>query len=189
MAAHRMLMRYQVRIRESTSLNISAAIAIAVALALASSVQGDAFSAEPGQPAPDIAATDAQGQRLQIEGLRGKLVYVDFWASWCAPCRRSFPWMNAMQEKYGASGFQVVAINVDQKRADADRFLAQVPANFTIVYDAVGVTPKAYAVKGMPSSVLVDPQGRVLMVHAGFRDEDRAALESKIRAALPQPVK
>jgi cytochrome c biogenesis protein CcmG/thiol:disulfide interchange protein DsbE len=90
-----------------------------------------------------------------------------------------------MQEKYGASGLVVLGVNVDQRRPDAERFLAQVPAKFTIAYDPQGTAPKLYAIKGMPSSVLIDPQGRVLLTHAGFRDEERDELEAKIHAALP----
>ena len=145
-----------------------------------------AAAIERGQPAPDFTLTDAQSQPVQLSALRGKAVYVDFWASWCAPCRRSFPWMNAMQEKYGPNGLVVVGINVDQRRADADKFLAQTPAKFSIAFDAQGATPKAYSIKGMPSSVLVDPKGQVVAVHAGFRDEDRDELEARIRSALPQ---
>ena len=144
-----------------------------------------AFALEAGQPAPDFTLAGADGKPLQLAGLRGKLVYLDFWASWCAPCRLSFPWMNAMQEKYGPGGLVVLGVNVDQRRPDADRFLAQVPAKFAIAYDPQGTAPKLYAIKGMPSSVLIDPQGRVLLVHAGFRDEERDELEARIRAALP----
>jgi cytochrome c biogenesis protein CcmG, thiol:disulfide interchange protein DsbE len=144
-----------------------------------------AFAIEAGQPAPDFTLPGADGRPLQLAGLRGKLVYLDFWASWCAPCRRSFPWMNVMQEKYGPGGLVVLGINVDQRRPDADRFLAQVPAKFAIAYDPQGTAPKLYAIKGMPSSVLIDAQGRVLLAHAGFRDDERDELEARIRAALP----
>lgn len=89
-----------------------------------------------------------------------------------------------MQEKYGPGGLVVVGVNVDQRRPDADRFLAQVPAKFTIAYDPQGSAPKLYAIKGMPSSMLIDREGRVLLAHAGFRDEDRDELEARIRAAL-----
>lgn len=143
-----------------------------------------ASAAETGQPAPDFTLAGADGKPLQLAALRGKLVYLDFWASWCAPCRRSFPWMNAMQEKYGSGGLVILGVNVDQRRPDADRFLAQVPAKFTIAYDPQGAAPKLYAIKGMPSSVLIDREGRVLLTHAGFRDEERDELEARMRAAL-----
>ncbi len=115
---------------------------------------------------------------------KGKAIYVDFWASWCGPCKQSFPWMNAMQDKYGAKGLQVIAVNVDSKRTDAERFLAKNPATFQITYDPKGDSAKSYAVKAMPTSLLIDRSGRVTHVHAGFRDEDRTDLEAKINAVL-----
>lgn len=125
---------------------------------------------------------DLPGARLAE--LRGKVVYVDFWASWCAPCRKSFPFMNALQQRHGAAGLQVVAINVDEKREDAAAFLAKVPAGFMIAYDPSGVTPKAYGVRGMPSSALVGRDGRLLWMHTGFNEADQEKLEERIRAAL-----
>lgn len=143
-----------------------------------------AFAIEAGQAAPDFSLAGADGRTLQLAAHRGKVVYLDFWASWCAPCRRSFPWMNAMQDKHGAAGLVVLGVNVDQQRADADRFLAQVPARFAIAYDPQGTSPRLYAIRAMPSSVLIDREGRVVVVHAGFRDEERDELEAKIRAAM-----
>jgi len=116
--------------------------------------------------------------------LQGRLVVLDFWASWCAPCKRSFPWWNEMQSKYGARGLQVVGVNVDRQRADAEAFLARTPARFALAFDASGETPKRYAVKAMPTSLLLAPDGRVLLRHEGFKDDDRAGLEAAISAAL-----
>ncbi len=132
-------------------------------------------------PAPPF---DLPGARLA--DLRGKVVYVDFWASWCGPCRKSFPWMNGLQQRHGGAGLQVVAINVDEKREDAAAFLATVPASFTIAYDPAGATPKAYGVKGMPSSALVGRDGQLLWMHTGFNAADRDTLEERIRTALQQ---
>jgi cytochrome c biogenesis protein CcmG/thiol:disulfide interchange protein DsbE len=143
-----------------------------------------AQAADAGQPAPPFALPTAKGDTIALDQLRGKVVYVDFWASWCGPCRRSFPWMNEMQQKYGPRGFAVVAINVDKKRSDAERFLVQHPANFTVVYDEAGSTPTAYGVKGMPSSYLIDARGNVTFVERGFLDENKAELESRIAALI-----
>jgi thiol-disulfide isomerase/thioredoxin len=142
-----------------------------------------AMALEPGQPAPaiDLAGTQAP---VSLASLKGKVVYVDFWASWCGPCKQSFPWMNEMQAKYGSKGLQIVAVNVDAKREDADRFLTEIPANFTVAFDAKGDSPKRYQIKGMPSSVLVGPDGQVIRVHAGFRPDERRAQEDAIVAAL-----
>ena len=141
------------------------------------------LAAEVGQPAPAIALQGTAGE-VSLSAMKGQVVFVDFWASWCVPCRQSFPWLNQMQAKYSARGLQVLGVNVDAKRADADTFLSQVPAKFNIVFDSAGDTPKRYAVRGMPTSVLVGADGLVLQQHAGFRDDDKAALEAAIVAAL-----
>ena len=159
------------------SVSIIAALLLAALLAAPLAQAVDA-----GQPAPTFALPTAKGEVVALEKLRGKVVYVDFWASWCGPCRRSFPWMNAIQQKYGPHGLTIVAINVDKKRSDAERFLAQNPAEFTVVYDEAGTTPSAYGVKGMPSSYLIDARGNVTFVERGFLDEHKAELESRIAA-------
>jgi thiol-disulfide isomerase/thioredoxin len=138
---------------------------------------------EKGAAAPQFDLQGVDGA-VKLAKLQGKLVYVDFWASWCGPCRQSFPWMNAMQAKYGARGLQIVGVNLDANGADAKKFLTETPATFMIGFDPQGVTPRSYGIKGMPSSVLIGPDGKVLMEHSGFRDADRAELESKIQSAL-----
>jgi len=135
---------------------------------------------EAGQPAPAFSLPTADGKTVSLAGLRGHYVYVDFWASWCGPCKQSFPWMKALQAKLGGPRFEVVAINVDEKQADARRFLGDTPAGFTVLFDAKGATPAAYGVEGMPTSFLVDPDGKVVLVHQSFKDSERDALEQKI---------
>ena len=157
---------------------------LATIVAAAALVAPLANAAEAGQAAPPFALPNAKGDTVALEQLRGKVVYVDFWASWCGPCRRSFPWMNDMQQKYGARGFVIVGVNVDKKRADADKFLVQTPAGFTVVYDESGATPSAWGVKGMPSSYLIDARGNIAYVERGFLDENKAALEQRVNALL-----
>jgi peroxiredoxin len=154
-------------------------------LALPLAWAGAALASEVGTAAPAFDLAGPAG-RVRLRDLRGKLVYLDFWASWCAPCRLSFPWMNDMQARHGARGLQVVGINVDTQRADADRFLARVPARFTIAFDPAGDSPRAYAVKQMPSSFLIGADGRVLYTHAGWHRDDAEALEQRIVRALPK---
>jgi thiol-disulfide isomerase/thioredoxin len=145
---------------------------------------GVADATDAGQPAPNLALPDAQGSVVALDTLRGKVVYVDFWASWCGPCRRSFPWMNEMQQKYGGKGLAIVAVNVDKKRADANKFLAQIPASFPVVFDEAGASPAAFGVKGMPSSYLIDARGNVAFVERGFVDASRVELEDRIKSLL-----
>jgi thiol-disulfide isomerase/thioredoxin len=155
-----------------------------MAVVLAAALEASGASAlDKGAAAPAFDLPGKDGA-VQLAKYQGKLVYVDFWASWCGPCRQSFPWMNEMQAKYGARGLQVVGVNLDAKTDDARRFLAETPARFAIAFDPAGATPRAYGIKGMPSSVLIGPDGKVLYEHAGFKEADRAELEQVIKKAL-----
>ncbi|MDH4275817.1 MAG: TlpA family protein disulfide reductase [Gammaproteobacteria bacterium] len=142
-----------------------------------------ATSAAFAESAPDFKLAGQNGA-VNLNLLRGKVVYVDFWASWCGPCRKSFPWLNQMSSRYGKKGLIVVGINLDKERALADGFLKETPAQFTIAFDPTGGTADAYQVKGMPSSFLIDKKGNIIYKHQGFRDQDTAALEKKIKAAV-----
>lgn len=159
-----------------------AALVVGVAVC-AGAAAPSAFALEVGQAPPAVELAGGTAAHALTE-LRGKVVYVDFWASWCGPCRQSFPWMNDMQRKYGARGLQIVGINLDAKRTDADQFLSQLPAQFALAFDAKGESAKRFGVKGMPTSVLIGKDGKVLLVHQGFREEDRRELEEKLAAAL-----
>ena len=153
------------------------------ALGLALLAPAASFALDAGQPAPDVDLPDSAIAK-RLSDLKGRLVYVDFWASWCGPCRQSFPWMNDMQRKYGARGLQIVGINLDAKRREADEFLTQTPASFALAFDSKGESARRFGVKGMPSSALVGVDGNLLWVHQGFRTEDRAKLEARFAAAL-----
>jgi cytochrome c biogenesis protein CcmG, thiol:disulfide interchange protein DsbE len=132
------------------------------------------------------AAAPALPSELPVElaAYKGKLVYLDFWASWCGPCAQSFPWLNHMQDKY-RTDLVVVGVNVDTDAKAADRFLQQHPATFEIVRDPIGKLPELYRAEGMPSSLLISPDGHVLHQHSGFRVKDANAYEAAIKAALP----
>ena len=153
------------------------------ALALAALLGLPALAVEVNQAAPEF---DLPGRlaAVKLSDYKGKTVYLDFWASWCGPCKQSFPWMNDMQSRYGAKGLRVVGINVDQKTDEAKAFLKDNAASFDVAFDQGGKTPKAYAIKGMPTSVLIGPDGKVLSVHSGFKDEQRDELEQQIKQAL-----
>ena len=135
--------------------------------------------------APDFSLP-GRDQTVNLSAMRGKVVYVDFWASWCMPCQQSFPWMNRMQKQYREQGLVVVGINLDKSRELSDDFLRKIPANFTLAYDPDGKIASAYRVKGMPSSYLIDRQGRIQKTHIGFREATIGDMESAIRALLEQ---
>jgi cytochrome c biogenesis protein CcmG, thiol:disulfide interchange protein DsbE len=142
-----------------------------------------AAAVESGQAAPEFDLPGRLGA-VKLSDFKGKTVYLDFWASWCGPCRQSFPWLNDIQARYGGQGLRVVSVNVDQKIDDARAFLKDNPAGFDVAFDQAGKIPRAYAIKGMPTSVLIGPDGRVLMVHLGFRNDQRVERERLIRLTL-----
>ena len=134
-------------------------------------------------PAPAFELPTKTGT-VSLQSMRGQVVYVDFWASWCKPCRKSFPWMNALQAKYRDKGLHIVAVNVDSDPEQVKRFLEKYPADFVVAYDADGKVAQQYQVKGMPSSYLIDKQGNIHAQHIGFREEDKASVESQIKRLL-----
>jgi len=137
------------------------------------------------------SAPGMAGTGLDLHRFAGKVVYLDFWASWCAPCRQSFPWMQALESTYQNQGLAVVAVNVDHNRADAERFLDMFASdsqrvNFPIVFDPQGDLAKQYKVVGMPTSVLIDRHGVVRFVHVGFQAAARNAYEQQVRQLLAE---
>ena len=142
-----------------------------------------AHAMEVGQAAPDLVlAGTPLAQRLS--DLRGRHVYVDFWASWCAPCKLSFAWMQTLQARYHPQELTVLAINLDKHRADADRFLQKNPVTFALAFDPQGESARQFDVKAMPSAYLLSPEGKVLMVHRGFVPQDVGALQQRIEQAV-----
>ena len=105
---------------------------------------------------------------LDLTGQKGKVVYLDFWASWCKPCRESFPWMNALLKKYPADKFTVMTVNLDASAEEMQRFLERMPADFDIYHDASGVIADKFELEGMPTSYLIDANGNVVRKHIGF---------------------
>ena len=126
----------------------------------------------------------AAGDVLDLNEYRGKVVVVDFWASWCVPCRRSFPWLNEMQEKYGDDGLIIVGVNVDKDQDDAREFLSEYRPVFKIVNDPDGVIAKQYDVIAMPSSYVIGKDGNVVDTHLGFKVRKQDDYEAVIRKTL-----
>lgn len=131
-----------------------------------------------------IASAGAGATSLNLSQYRGKVVYLDFWASWCAPCAQSFSWLKTMQRKYGAQKLIIVAVNEDQHRNDANTFLKKAAVHFIIVYDPKGLLAKQYHLVGLPSSFLIDANGNIFRSHLGFSNDSLAAYEREIRILL-----
>ena len=128
----------------------------------------------------------AQAADLDLSAYRGNVVYVDFWASWCGPCKQSFPWMQTMKDTYGRQGLTVIAIDLDMDRADADKFLDQFRPTFEVRFDPKGKLAAFYKVQAMPSSVLIDRHGVTRFTHEGFRPIDGAAYEAQVQELLAE---
>ena len=123
-------------------------------------------------------------QTINLEKLKGKVVYLDFWASWCDPCRKSFPWMNDMHSRYDSKDFTIIAVNLDSSKKEAANFLNKVPATFQIAYDPEGTVATKYDLKAMPTSYLIDKRGQLVMTHKGYRESDTASIETKIKKLI-----
>ncbi len=121
---------------------------------------------------------------LDLKAHRGKVVYLDFWASWCKPCRESFPCMNALLVKYPAENFTVITINLDAETAAMHRFLDKVPANFDIYHDPSGRLAEQFQIEGMPTSYLISPTGEVVKKHIGFYTKHVERYEREIEELL-----
>jgi thiol-disulfide isomerase/thioredoxin len=157
-----------------------------LACALASAPVAAAL--DTGDALPPLALSAADGTRIDLAALRGEVLLVDFWASWCAPCRESFPWFAQLHERLATRGLRIVAISLDEDRREADRFLAEHPAPFTVLFDPDAISGPLFALPAMPTSYLVGRDGVVRARHLGFRARDRAALEAAIEAALAEPA-
>lgn len=119
---------------------------------------------------------------ISLQSLQGKVVYLDFWASWCGPCRVSFPVLEALRQEFADQGFEVYAISVDEDPADSHRFLEEVPVSYPVVIDTTGATPSAWAPPGMPTAYLIDRKGVVRAIKVGFKKNDG----EKLRAAITE---
>jgi thiol-disulfide isomerase/thioredoxin len=121
-----------------------------------------------------------------IASHKGKVIYLDFWASWCGPCRKSFPWMNSIQKKYQQQDLVIISVNVDNNKKLADEFLAEVPANFNVFYDPKGKVARKFKLKGMPSSYIIDRSGKMVSAHVGFSESKKIKYEQELKILLSQ---
>ena len=147
------------------------------------------FAAAPASkptPAPDFTLKSLAGANLRLAEQRGSVVMLNFWATWCAPCREEMPQLARLHEKYRASGFAVLAVNVDDAHAPAAAAATRLALPFPVLFDSDKTVAKAYDVRTMPSSFFVDRDGRVRHVHKGYRAGDEAAHEQVLRALLKE---
>ena len=147
-----------------------------------------ASASEPGTQAPGFTARTFDGKEVSLADFRGKIVFVDFWASWCGPCRESLPLYDKLAADFGTNDFAVIAVNLDETASDARKFIAQHPVRYTIVQNPQGDIPKAFGVSGMPSSYLIDRDGTIRQRHIGFDKKDVEMLRAEVTKLLGKPA-
>jgi cytochrome c biogenesis protein CcmG/thiol:disulfide interchange protein DsbE len=165
--------------KRTSSLGRFAAVGLALTLLAASAQALDA-----GAKMPEIGLSDLSGKPVSLASLAGKVVVIDFWATWCAPCKEELPVLQKLHKKYGSQGLVIVGVSVDKDAANLPDFLKKLVVTFPIVHDANHAVTGRYAPPRMPSSYIVDRKGIVKYVHGGFRADDAAVFEKQIQGLL-----
>ena len=135
-------------------------------------------------PAPDITLKSTTGQNIRLADYKGKVVMVNFWASWCGPCRQEMPLLEKMHNDYKDAGFVLLGVNVDAEAADRDKFLAETPVTFPVLDDSENTATEVFGVEAMPSSYFVDKNGNLAHLHKGYKPGEEAAYIAVIKKLL-----
>lgn len=137
-----------------------------------------------GEPAPEFVLESRGGGEVSLSDLRGEVVLINFWATWCPPCRQEMPLLDQIHSRYEPLGFTLLGVNVEQDSRLADRFLEDVPVNFPILLDPEEQVSKLYEVPAMPTTVIVDRKGTVRYIHYGYRPGDEEAVQNAVRSLM-----
>jgi cytochrome c biogenesis protein CcmG/thiol:disulfide interchange protein DsbE len=137
-------------------------------------------------PEPPLEFTAPNGQTARLSDFKGQVVLVDIWASWCPPCKSSFPSLDALYQEFHSQGLAVLAVSVDERRRDAEAFLSRHPHQMQIFLDPKGRTPEAFGVSAMPSSFLIDRRGNVRFRHTGYTPATLGAYREEISTLLEE---
>jgi peroxiredoxin len=140
----------------------------------------------PGALAPDFTLRTLGGPNMRLQEQRGRVVLVNFWATWCAPCRQEMPHLSKLYDKYGSSGFVLLGVNVDDDTRNAVDLATKLGLKFPVSLDSDKKVSKLYDLSAMPSTVLIDREGRVRYVHRGYRDGFEDTYDQQIRGLLKE---
>ncbi len=142
------------------------------------------FSDEVNKPAPDFTLKSMTGENVKLSELRGNVVMLNFWASWCGPCRQEMPLLNDFYNKYKKLGFVLLGVNVEEDSSKAANYLREVPVDFPILYDNTNSVSKMYDVDAMPSTVLIDRNGNVRFLHRGYKPGDEKQYKKLMKVLM-----
>jgi peroxiredoxin len=159
--------------------------AVRTLLALLISVPLLAATAAPGKPAPDFTLTANNGSKVTLSKLKGQVVMINFWATWCGPCRQEMPLLEDIHKKYSKMGFTLLGVNVEPDSKAADKWIKQnTKVTFPILYDTESTVSELYNVNGMPSTIFVDRKGNMRLFHQGYKPGDENEYLNQIRALI-----
>ena len=151
------------------------ACAVVASAALGGSVQG---------PAPGFTLTTQDGKQVSLADLKGQVVMINFWATWCGPCRKEMPLLDALYKRYSKLGFTLVGVNVEEDPSGAGAYLEETPVSFPILFDSNNEVSELYDVNAMPSTVMVDRQGNMRFLHKGYKPGDENEYQNWIRTLI-----
>lgn len=156
----------------------------AIALVAGMLVSASLAASDVSGPAPDFSLSSRGGDAVALSDFEGQVVMVNFWATWCGPCRQEMPHLEALYQRYGDLGFTLLGVNVEEDSSGADEFLSQTPVTFPILFDPQSEVSRMYDVIAMPSTVLVDREGNMRFIHHGYKPGYENEYQSQIRALL-----
>lgn len=165
--------------------SMAAALLFAVGLGCTSTPRTGAKA--PTREAVAFTLPKTDGTSVTLAQLKGTVVLVDMWATWCAPCKDSFPFYSRLQDQYRAQGLEILAVSVDEEDEAVAEFLERNEVSFTVLRDPKGSLPAQLAIDTMPTAILVGRDGKVAYMHAGFVPADEAEIEAQVKAALGAP--
>lgn len=156
---------------------------ISVGLAIVASVFALQISAEP---APDFTLQSSTGENVRLAEQRGKVVMLNFWASWCGPCRQEMPLLDAMHKRYGPAGFQLYGVNVEEDNTDAKKMIKEMGVSLPVLYDPESKASTLYKVDAMPTTVMIDKKGQIRYVNRGYKPGDENKYRDQIRELIKE---
>lgn len=146
-----------------------------------------AFAASAGElsgPAPDFTLKSRSGETVSLADLKGDVVMINFWATWCGPCRKEMPHLEALHQRYENLGFTLLGVNVEDDQKGVERFLKETPVSFAVLYDPANEVSALYDVVAMPSTIMVDREGNMRYIHHGYQSGYEHSYQAQIRELL-----
>lgn len=136
--------------------------------------------------APNFTLKSSTGKNIKLSELRGQVVLLNFWASWCGPCRQEMPLLEQLQQRYSALGFTVLGVNVEEDPGKAKSLLKDIPVSFPILFDTQNIVSKQYQVSAMPSTVMIDRNGNMRYLHKGYKPGDEAQYKKWVKQLIKE---